>query len=107
MKLRLVCATAVLAFAVNAPVVRANVFSDPQSKIEKEQNLYEEAKDAYDDHNWRQAAREFAKVADLHGPQVAIRLVGYRADKLIWRQQRRNSALVSRRCVRQSDRHLI
>ena len=70
MKLRLVCATAVLAFAVNAPVVRANVFSDPQSKIEKEQNLYEEAKDAYDDHDWRQAAREFAKVADLHGPHA-------------------------------------
>ena len=67
MNIRMVCAAAALAFAVNAPVVRANVFSDPQSKVEREQALYEEATDAYDDHDWRLAAKEFGKVAEMRG----------------------------------------
>src|SRR5207245_1332892 len=42
-------------------------FSDPQSKVEREQALYEEATDAYDDHDWRLAAKEFGKVAEMRG----------------------------------------
>ena len=69
MKLRMLCATAMLAVAVNAPAARASVFtdSDPQKKVEREQDLYEEATDAYDDHDWRRASKEFARVADMRG----------------------------------------
>jgi HEAT repeat protein len=63
----MVCAAAMLAFTVNAPTARANIYSDSQSKIEREQDRYEEATDAYDDHDWRRAAKEFAKVAEMHG----------------------------------------
>ena len=69
MKLRMICAAAMLAVAVNAPAARASVFtdSDPQKKVEREQDLYEEATDAYDDHDWRRASKEFARVADMRG----------------------------------------
>ena len=69
MKLRMICAAAMLAAAVHTPAVRADVFSDPdpQKKVEREQDLYEEATDAYDDHDWRRASKEFARVADMRG----------------------------------------
>lgn len=35
------------------------------AKVEKEQDLYEEASDAFDDHEWRQAAKLFEKVAGM------------------------------------------
>jgi HEAT repeat protein len=35
------------------------------AKVEKEQDLYEEASDAFDDHNWREAAKLYQKVADM------------------------------------------
>src|SRR5690242_13556623 len=38
---------------------------DKESKVEREQDLYEEGQDALDDHDWRHAARVFEKVADM------------------------------------------
>src|SRR5438552_3989722 len=72
MKLRMICAAAMLAAAVHTPAVRADVFSDPdpQKKVEREQDLYEEATDAYDDHDWRRASKEFARVAGMRGSQA-------------------------------------
>ena len=71
MKTKMICAAAFLAVAMSGPAVRANVYSDPdsekQSKIEREQDAYEEATDAYDDHDWKVAARQFARVADMKG----------------------------------------
>ena len=75
MKTPVFCAAAVLALSLAAPSIRAHVFvpdseSDKQkereeAKIEKEQDLYEEANDAYDDHEWSRAAKQFAKVAAM------------------------------------------
>src|SRR5262249_31352778 len=66
-----ICAAAVLAVAMTAPAVRANALADSdqdkQARIEAEQDQYEGAKDAYDDHNWRRAAAGFAKVANMKG----------------------------------------
>lgn len=70
MKTKMICAAAVLAVAMTAPAIRAKAYHpDPesQSKIEKEQDTYEEATDAYDDHDWHTAAKQFAKVADMKG----------------------------------------
>ena len=36
-----------------------------EAKIEKEQDLYEEASDAFDDHDWRRAAKLFERVAEM------------------------------------------
>src|SRR5205823_3669961 len=36
-----------------------------EAKVEKEQDIYEEASDAFDDHDWRRAARLFEKVAEM------------------------------------------
>lgn len=72
MKTKMICAAAVFAVAMTTPAIRANACSDPgsdqqQSKIEREQDAYEEATDAYDDHDWKSAARQFARVADMKG----------------------------------------
>src|SRR5438552_8966313 len=37
-----------------------------EAKVEKEQDVYDEASDAFDDHDWRQAAKRFQRVADMH-----------------------------------------
>ncbi len=70
MRLRSICAAALLTVAVNAPVIRADVFADAETKIEKEQDLYEEGTDAYDDHDWRRASKAFTKVAEMRGPHA-------------------------------------
>ena len=69
MKTKMICAAVVLAAAMSAPAIRANVYSDsdPQTRIEREQDAYEEATDAYDDHDWKSAARDFTRVADMKG----------------------------------------
>jgi HEAT repeat protein len=36
------------------------------AKVEKEEDLYDSATDALDDHEWRRAAASFHKVADMH-----------------------------------------
>ena len=71
MKTKMICAAALLAVAMRTPAVRANVYTNPdsekQSKIEAEQEAYEDATDAYDDHNWRAAADGFARAAGMKG----------------------------------------
>jgi hypothetical protein len=69
MKTKTILAAALFAVALSAPAIRANAWpdSDQQSKIEKEQDAYEEAKDSYDDHEWQNAAKKFAKVAEMRG----------------------------------------
>ena len=52
--------------AIAAPRPLADYASDErESKVEREQNLYEEGTDALDDHDFRRAARAFEKVADM------------------------------------------
>src|SRR5713226_5711829 len=69
MKTKLICAAALLAAAMSAPVTRADVFSDAdekkQAKVEREQDLYDEGNDAIDEHDWKRAARDFQRVAEM------------------------------------------
>lgn len=71
MRTKMICAAAVLAVALTTPAIRANAYYDPdpdsQTKIEREQDAYEEATDAYDEHDWRSAARQFTRVAEMKG----------------------------------------
>lgn len=72
MKTKMICAAAVLAVAMTAPAIRAKAIaydpdSEKQSKIEQEQDAYEEATDAYDDHDWKVAAKQFSRVAEMKG----------------------------------------
>jgi len=71
MKTKMICAAVFLAVAMTTPAVRANVSADPdpdsQTRIEREQDAYEEATDAYDDQDWRRAAAAFTRVASMKG----------------------------------------
>ncbi|HLJ73193.1 MAG TPA: HEAT repeat domain-containing protein [Thermoanaerobaculia bacterium] len=71
MKAKMICAAALLTVALAAPAIRANASvdsdQDKQTRIEAEQDQYEGATDAYDDHNWRRAAAGFAIVANMKG----------------------------------------
>jgi HEAT repeat protein len=72
MKTKLICAAAVLAVVMTAPAIRANNYGDAESdrqqaRVEREQDAYEQATGAYDDHDWRSAAREFERVAAMKG----------------------------------------
>jgi HEAT repeat protein len=69
MKTKLICAAAFLAAVMSAPATRADVFSDAdekqQAKVEREQDLYDEGNDAIDEHDWKRAARDFQRVAEM------------------------------------------
>jgi len=72
MKTKMILAAALMAVAMTAPAIRAKTYAydpepDKQSKIEEEQDAYEDATDEYDDHNWSSAAKKFARVADMKG----------------------------------------
>lgn len=50
-------------FALPAPTTDAS--EKQEARIEREQELYEDANDALDEHDWRAAARGFSKVAEM------------------------------------------
>ena len=69
MKTKLICAAAFVAAVMSAPAIRADVFSDAdekqQARVEREQDLYDEGNDAIDEHDWKRAARDFQRVAEM------------------------------------------
>ncbi|HJT18158.1 MAG TPA: HEAT repeat domain-containing protein [Thermoanaerobaculia bacterium] len=72
MKTKMIFATALLAVAMCVPAVRASAWvdSDQQTKLEREQDMYDDATGEYDDHEWQNAAKIFAKVAAIRGPHA-------------------------------------
>jgi len=71
MKTRMILAAALVAFALGAPAVRADLLTSDDEKekqearIEREQDLYDEGNDAIDEHDWKRAARAFSRVANM------------------------------------------
>ncbi|HEY6843820.1 MAG TPA: HEAT repeat domain-containing protein [Thermoanaerobaculia bacterium] len=72
MKTKVILAAAFFAVAMSAPAVRAIAWpdSDQQTKLEREQDMYDDATGEYDDHEWQNAAKAFAKVAGMRGPHA-------------------------------------
>jgi len=90
-KLLFTLAAALLAFA---PAVQANWnLTDDRAerdrdraaqKAEKEDDVYDSATDALDDHDWRRAAASFRKVAEMHGAHAdaALYWLAYSQEKM-------------------------
>ncbi len=56
-----------MAICLAAPALRAMDDQEHQAKqVEREQDAYEEANDAFDDHDWKAAAKLFQRVAKMH-----------------------------------------
>ena len=51
--------------AFAAPVMTTDAAERESAKVDKEQDLYDEGTDALDEHDWRNAAHQFAKVAGM------------------------------------------
>lgn len=65
------CAAVLVAVIITAPTLRADDSTSDrererqQAKVEKEQDIYEEGSDAIDEQDWRRAAKQFQKVAEM------------------------------------------
>ena len=82
--------------AVNAaPAPEMDAAEKQSAKMEKEQDLYDEGSDALDEHDWRRAAREFSKVAQMKmgHADAALYWLAYSENKMGQRAEALNTLL--------------
>jgi HEAT repeat protein len=71
-RLLMICAVAAIAATVQADgyAYRYKIYKDKnkaEAVSDREEDLYDDASDALDEHDWRQAAQQFAEVAKMKG----------------------------------------
>lgn len=90
--------------AVAAPRADLDASEKQEAKIEREQDLYEEGTDALDDHDYRRAAREFSKVAEMKMAHAdsALYWLAYSEAKMGQRAEALATLLVLRKQYPQS-----